>query len=229
MNGAPHETKRRTGRFISFEGIDGCGKSTLMAHLGRLLDAAGVGRLATREPGATPLGKTLRSLVLDPANTAMAPWTELLLYAADRAQHVAQTIAPALDQGLWVLSDRFVDATLAYQGYARGLDTERLRALHEWTTGNIWPDCTVLLDCEVAVGFERRSGRAGRPDRLERLAQDFHERVRQGYLSLAASEPERFLVIDAGRSLPEVIEEFESRLESLGPGHPILSAKGGNP
>jgi dTMP kinase len=199
------------GRLISFEGIDGCGKSTLMAYFSDWLKEVGIPHTTTREPGATPLGASLRSILLDSSFSGMDAWAELLLYIADRAQHVAQVIRPALEQCLWVLTDRYVDATLAYQGYARGLDLERLRLLHEWATGDLWPDLTVLLDCDLTTAFERRTSRSGELDRLEQQARDFHERVRNGYLELAASEPDRFLVLDAGRSLHEVAGELRSR------------------
>jgi dTMP kinase len=200
--------KKSFARFVSFEGIDGCGKSTQMLHFGHGLDKAGIAYIPTREPGATVLGASLRKMLLDPSFSGMDHWAELLLYLADRAQHVAEVIRPALEQGLWVLSDRYADATLAYQGAARGLDMERLKTLHEWTTGNLWPDATVLLDCDVDTAHERRSGRSGAPDRLELQKRDFHERVRKGYLDLAASEPERFFVLDASRSVQETAEEL---------------------
>lgn len=199
----------RPARFICLEGIDGCGKSTLLGHLGRWLDDAGISHIATREPGATRLGESLRGILLDPAFAGMQPWAEVMLYVAARAEHVARVIRPALDRGDWVLADRFADATLAYQGYARGLDLGRLRLLHQWATGDLWPDCTILADCPVPTARARMSGREGGPDRLERMETAFHERVRSGYLDLAACEPHRFLVLDAGRPLPEVLARLK--------------------
>lgn len=194
--------------FVSFEGIDGCGKSTLLAQLSTWLEGLGARHIKTREPGGTRLGEALRDILLDSSFSAMHSWTEILLYAAGRAQHVKEVVRPALDQGLWVLSDRYVDATLAYQGYGRGLDLDRLRKIHEWSSEGLWPDVTVLLDCDVATAFERRQHREDEPDRLERQSEAFHERVRAGYLALARGAPHRFIVLDAGRPLMEVTRDF---------------------
>jgi dTMP kinase len=202
----------RPAVFVSFEGIDGCGKSTLLAHMGEWLKAAGIPHLETREPGGTLLGEAARSMVLDPSFSGMHPWTEALIYAAGRSQHVFEVILPALGQGRWVLSDRFEDATLAYQGYGRGLDLERLRDIHRWSTGDLWPDVTILLDCEVATAMDRRGLRSGVPDRVEQQDTAFHERVRTGYLKLAAAEPDRFLVLDANRPLGEVAADLQNLL-----------------
>lgn len=193
---------------ISFEGIDGCGKSTLLAQLSSWLDREEVGHIKTREPGGTPLGETIRTILLDSSRRDMETWAEALLYAASRAQLVRELIRPALNQGLWVLADRYADATLAYQGYGRGLDLERLAAIHKWSTEAVWPDCTVLLDCSVETACRRRSNRGCEPDRLEQQERSFHERVAAGYLKLAAEAPQRFLVLDANRPLTQVIDEF---------------------
>jgi len=201
---------RSPASFVSFEGIDGCGKSTLLAHLSAWLEELGVIHIKTREPGGTRLGETLRDVLLDSSFSEMHPWTEILLYAASRAQHVKEVIRPALERGVWVLSDRYADATLAYQGYGRGLDLGRLHRIHEWTTDGLWPDVTVLLDCDVAKAFERRKNRSGASDRVELQNESFHERVRAGYLELAAAAPHRFIVLDGGRPLVEVVQEFRN-------------------
>lgn len=199
---------RSFGFFVSFEGIDGCGKSTLMAQLSLWLEERRIGHLKTREPGGTRLGEALRDILLDASFCGMHSWTEVLLYAASRAQHVREVVRPALEQGLWVLSDRYVDATLAYQGYGRGLDLERLHDIHEWTTESLWPDFTVLLDCDVATALERRQNRSTKSDRLELQNGAFHDRVRAGYLELAQAAPRRFIVLNAMRSQIEVLRQF---------------------
>lgn len=200
----------RAAIFVSFEGIDGCGKSTLLAQLSTWLDAAGIPHIRTREPGGTALGEAARSMVLDSSFSGMHPWSEALIYAAGRAQHVFEVIMPALEAGQWVLSDRFADATLAYQGYGRGLDPRCLRDIHRWSAGDLWPHVTVLLDCAVETAMERRDRRPSGPDRLERQDTAFHQRVRNGYLELATTEPDRFVMLDASQSLAHVIENFRA-------------------
>lgn len=198
-------------KFISFEGIDGCGKSTLMDQLSQWLGKAAIPFVRTREPGGTSIGEKIREILLDPACAEMGSRTEVLLYSASRAQLTDQVILPAIKKGAWVLTDRFADATFAYQGYGRGFDLERLKTVQEWTTRDVWPDKTVLLDCDVETALDRLGGRSGKKDRIEREDLDFHRKVRNGYLQLARLEPERFLVLDAGRPLEEVIEEFYRR------------------
>jgi dTMP kinase len=189
------------GFFITFEGIEGCGKSTQLQRLAARLQAAGEGVLVTREPGGCAIADALRALLLDSANSAMAPTTELLLYAAARAQHVAEVIRPALDAGRIVLCDRFSDATLAYQGYGRGLDRPLIGELNRVAAGGLVPDVTLLLDFPAEEGLnrarQRNAGSEG-PDegRFEAESLPFHRRVRGGYLELAATEP-RFRIIDA--------------------------------
>ena len=202
-------------RFISFEGIDGCGKSTLMGTLRRWLDEASIRCIQTREPGGTPLGESVRNLLLDPVFKGMNQQAEVLLYTASRAQLVQEVIRPALAQGVWVLTDRYIDATLAYQGYGRGLDLAPLRRMQEWATGGLLPDTTILLDCDLDVATQRMHGRNARPDRMELEAKAFHQRVRDGYLVLAREEPERFLVLDASKSVEEVVEEFRKSFRLL--------------
>ena len=195
-------------RFISFEGIDGCGKSTLMAQLSRWLDEAGIDHIRTREPGGTALGEEIRSLLLDPSHTGMNQQAEVLLYTASRAQLAHEVIHPALNRGTWVLTDRYIDATLAYQGYGRDLDLESLRRIQDWATNGLWPHSTILLDCDLQIGLTRMQARQGDPDRIEQEALTFHAKVREGYLRLAAAEPQRFTVLDASKPLQVVAEQF---------------------
>ena len=190
------------GKLITFEGIDGCGKSTQMRLLGQYLTERGVAVVSTREPGGTELGRKVRSALLDGGAGSVEPLAELLLYAADRAQHVRRVILPALSLGKVVLSDRFYDATTVYQGYARGFDLELVNQLNELATGGLKPDLTLLLDLDVETGLKRTMRRgdgtgvtAAGPDRLDQEPVEFHERVRQAYLDIAAREPERFRII----------------------------------
>lgn len=195
-------------RFISFEGVDGCGKSTVMDQMSGWLQAEGIPHIRTREPGGTALGEKIRALLLDPSHGDMHPQAEVLLYTASRAQLAAQVIQPALADGRWVLSDRYTDATLAYQGYGRGMDLAALRRIQEWATGGLQPHHTVLLDCDLRVAFQRMEAREGAPDRMEQEQESFHRRVREGYLQLAGAEPERFFILDAGKPLEEVLDGF---------------------
>jgi len=195
-------------RFVSFEGIDGCGKSTLISQLSNWLAKAEIQFVETREPGGTTLGENIRSLLLDPKFHTMNQRAEVLLYTASRAQLAHEVIYPALGKGLWVLTDRYIDATLAYQGYGRGLDLENLRLIQEWATGSLWPHTTILLDCDVDTALQRQRRRNNQADRIEQEDRSFHERVRNGYLALAKSEPQRFIVLDAGKPLPAVIQHF---------------------
>lgn len=190
------------GVFISIEGGEGAGKSTVMAALSEALAASGREVVLTREPGGTPEGEAIRGLLLDPGNHLL-PETELLLMFASRAQLVRQLIAPALARGAAVVADRFTDASFAYQGGGRGLDMGRIAELERWAAG-IKPDLTFLLDVGVAEGLARARSRGGEPDRIERERGDFFERVRATYLARAAAEPARFRVIDAGQPVDEV-------------------------
>jgi dTMP kinase len=188
--------------FITFEGIEGCGKTTQLHRLARRLGPRAV---VTREPGGTVIGREIRDVLLDPANRAMSPAAELLLYFADRAQNVAEVIRPALEKGLTVLCDRHVESSLAYQGYGRGLSLEDIRKLAALATGGLRPDLIVLVDVPVAVGLER-VGRRGAHDRLESERVSFHERVRAGFEALCADEPARWLRLD-GTQPEEAVEE----------------------
>lgn len=207
-----HHRPSFPAKFISFEGIDGCGKSTLMEHLSQWLSRAGIPWIKTREPGGTPIGEKIREILLDPASVEMSGRAEVLLYSASRAQLIDQVIVPTMRGGSWVLTDRFVDATFAYQGFGRGFDLERLRLIQEWTTKDLWPDKTILLDCSLDIALARLGARNGADrDRIEQENRIFHEKVRKGYLILAEKEPERFLILDASKPLAEVVREFYER------------------
>ncbi len=192
------------GRFVTFEGGEGAGKSTVLGAVRELLERRAVGHRLTREPGGTPLGEAIRTLVLDPDHPMMSPEAETLLMFASRAQHVVETIRPALEAGLWVVSDRFTDASFAYQAGGRGMPVERIAELERWAAFGLRPDRTYLLDVPVEVGMTRVAGR-GTTDRMERETVAFFERVRAAYLERARREPKRFRVVDATRPVEEVV------------------------
>jgi len=198
--------------FITFEGIEGCGKSTQAKRLVNRLRELAVPLVFTLEPGGTNVGQKIRHILLDSRNKHLSPLTELLLYAADRAQHVEEVIKPALEQEKWVLCDRFFDATTVYQGYARGLDMKLIDTLNEKASPGIRPDITFLIDCAVEIGLERALKRnriqfQEGQDRFERETKDFHEAVREGYLTMAMGDRERFVVID-GTLKEDELEEL---------------------
>ncbi len=199
----PH-TQDYPGLFITFEGPEGGGKSTQLAALADFLEAHGVLVVRTREPGGTPIGEQIRRILLDHANWAMHPRTEVLLFQASRAQHVEELICPALTQGKVVLCDRYADSTLAYQGYGRETNLEALAQVVTYATGGLTPDLTLLLDLPVEEGLRRRQPLLQEWNRLDAEALAFHRRVREGYLRLADQEPERWAIIDARRSVAEV-------------------------
>jgi dTMP kinase len=198
------------GAFITFEGSEGCGKSTQVKRLAARLERAGLPTLITREPGGTAIGEKIRDLLqFAPESFGMTPETEVLLFAASRAQLVRETIQPALERGAIVISDRFFDSTTVYQGVARKLSPEIVDALNAFAVGNARPDLTFILDIDVATGRNRMLRRV-RPvavkDRMEEEPIEFHERVCQGYRELAQREPNRFVLIDGAQS-PDAIEE----------------------
>lgn len=197
-----------TGRFITVEGVEGAGKSTLIDALRRCLEDRDLDVVVTREPGGTRLGEAIREILLDEQQREMVPEAELLLMFAARAQHVKERIRPALAAGQWVVCDRFTDATYAYQGYGRGLDAERIAQLEAWLQDGLRPDLTLLLDLPVDEGMARTGGRSG-PDRFERENRDFFEQVRRGYLALAEAEPKRFKTVDASQTRDEVRRAVE--------------------
>jgi dTMP kinase len=197
--------------FITFEGIEGCGKTTQIKRLAEKLRGCGVQFISTREPGGTRIGKDIRTMLLDSKNSNLSPLAELILYAADRAQHVEEIIMPALNQGKWVICDRFFDATMAYQGAGRGLDMDLIMTLNNKVTRGIKPDITLLLDCLPEIGIKRALKRNNAlpqdgQDRFEREKMEFHKKVRNSYLEISRNE-KRFSIIDA--SLPEDAVEEE--------------------
>jgi dTMP kinase len=201
-----------TGKFIVFEGVEGAGKTTQMKQTADWLQSwCGGDRsvMTTREPGGTTLGRQIRQLLLDDTHNDISNRTELLLYGADRAQHVASVIKPHLDRGDIVLCDRFTDSTIAYQGYGRGFDRVEIDRVNQLATGGLQSDLTIWLDVDVEIGLERVLLR-GKLDRMEMATLDFHQRVRQGYQELAKSYPNRILRIDADR--PEGIVQQEIQL-----------------
>jgi dTMP kinase len=200
------------GRFITVEGGEGAGKSSNLAYIQSLLEAAGKQVLFTREPGGTPLGEAIRELLLGHKHTGMADDTELLLMFAARAEHLQRKILPALEQGTWVLCDRFTDASFAYQGAGRGLSAEKIDELQQFVQGSLRPDLTLLLDLPVDQGLAR-AGKRSEPDRFEREQRDFFEKVRHGYLQIAAQEPERVQVIDAAPALARVQEQIKTVIQ----------------
>ncbi len=191
------------GQFITFEGIEGVGKSTQLANAAKTLELLGVDFIVTREPGGTRMAEAIRELLLAPREEPVHETTELLLMFAARAQHLHTRILPALEQGQWVLCDRFTDATFAYQGGGRGVPLERIEWLENLVQGDVRPDHVILLDTSVETGMCRARKR-GELDRFEQEAMPFFERIRDCYLARAARNPERYCVVDAGASLEEV-------------------------
>ncbi len=202
--------------FITFEGPDGSGKSTQLKLLAEWLRAQGYDVLETREPGGTPIGDKVRTILLDPASREMEPTTEILLFSAARAQHVGQVIRPHLARGGIVLCDRYADSTLAYQGYGRGLDLSTLRVINAFATSGLRPALIIYLDVPVEEGLQRRlKAKGGEWNRLDAETLAFHQRVRMGYLALAAEEPHRWAVIDASRPTEVVQQEIRERVKGL--------------
>ena len=197
------------GQFITVEGIEGVGKTTNIEFIHQQLLSAGKDVVVTREPGGTPLGEAIRGLLLDPQYTGMDSTCELQLMFAARAEHLARVVRPALENGQWVLCDRFTDATYAYQGGGRGIDTDTIARLEALVQGDFRPDITLLLDVPVEVGLSRASER-GKLDRFEQEKIEFFERVRQAYLEVAATHYGRYRIIDASRPLTQVQADLES-------------------
>lgn len=211
-NPVSHYGGAMSGIFITFEGIEGSGKSTQIKRLHDYLVHAGYQTVITREPGGTAIGDEIRQILLNTANTAMTPVTELLLYVAARAQHAAERIRPAIASGHIVLCDRYADATSAYQGAARAIKPDTLRYLHQLATHNLTPDITFLLDLPVDAGLERAAARSAsgekKADRLDQETRQFHARVREGYLAIASQERERFRIIDATQSIDTIYNDI---------------------
>ena len=205
------------GYFITFEGVEGCGKTTQIKLLSELLTTRGIITVLTREPGGCPIADKIRAILLDAENRAMAPLAELMLYAAARAQHVTEVISPALTAGKIVLCDRFCDATVAYQSFGRGIDRSIIDTLNTQACQGVSPDLTVLVDCDPSVGLERARRRieatsGPREERFELEELAFHHRVRDGYRQLAADQPERFLIIDGSDSIENIFATISTQL-----------------
>ncbi len=204
-----------TAKFISIEGIEGAGKSTQLAFIQKFLSDNDKVITVTREPGGTDLGEQIRSLLLTPTAIPMAVDTELLLMFAARAEHVHQLIKPALEQGNWVLSDRFTDATFAYQGGGRGIDQTRIRDIANWTLNGLQPDLTLLFDLPVEIGQQRVLSRNQGVDRFEQERVEFFEKIRACYLQRAKDDPERIKVIDASQSIVQIQVQLTTILQCI--------------
>ena len=200
------------GLFVAFEGGEGVGKSTQISRAASWLGERGLTVVVTREPGGTDLGRELRRLVLDPAGH-VTPRSEALIYAADRAHHVETVVRPALAAGSVVLTDRYVDSTLAYQGAGRGLTVDDARVVTDWATGGLLPDLTVLLDLDPRTGLARAGARSAL-DRLESAAIEFHEAVRAGFLALAGADPQRYLVLDASQDVEALAGRIRQAIDA---------------
>jgi dTMP kinase len=203
------------GLFITFEGIDGCGKSTQLAEAARRLTKEGLRVVTTREPGGTPIAEKIRELIINPDHAEMHNECELLLYLASRAQHVQEKIAPALRDNSIVLCDRFQEATFAYQGYGRGFSLEKLKALNAFATGGLDPDCTFIFDISVALSRKRLAAMDKGQDRLESNPDDFYERIRNGYLAMAESQPQRIVLLDGTAGVDELSGIVAGKIRSM--------------
>jgi len=205
--------------FVTFEGPEGSGKSTQIRLLYQALKGQGRPVLCTREPGGTPIGEQIRAVLHDLRNTAMLPETEVLLYSAARAQHVRRVIRPALARGEIVISDRYAESTLAYQGYGRGLDLGMLVTITQFATSGLTPQLVIYLDLDVVIGLQRKlsdqqSGR-GEWNRMDQLDVAFHRLVRDGYLKMAQGHPDRWLVVDATQTIEAIQSTIQDRMASL--------------
>ncbi len=213
-----------SGLLIAFEGGDGAGKSTQAAELAAALESRGFTVLRTREPGGTPIGEKLRSLVLDHGHGHIDARTEALIFAASRAAHASQVIRPALARGEIVLTDRYIDSSVAYQGAGRGLGADAVRSLNDWATDGLQPDLTVLLDVTPGIGRERRTAGDATEDRLESEADEFHTTIRTAFLDLAAARPDRYLVLPAHLPVAELAARIGERVGTLLPVDPRRTA-----
>ena len=200
--------------FITIEGPDGAGKSTQVNNIAKYFEDRGYSVVRTREPGGTVISEKLREIVLDPENTEMSDVAETMIYAAARAQHVAEKIAPALSRGEVVICDRFIDSSIAYQGYGRELG-EKVREVNLIAVNGTMPDVTFFLDLDPAIGIERISANREGADRLEQEAMDFHYKIYEGFKEIAQREPERFIVIDASRSVDEIKADIYAKLDEI--------------
>lgn len=202
------------GKFITVEGIEGVGKSTNIEFLSGLIESRGFAVLVTREPGGTPTAERIRQMLLEHGDEPLPDIAESLLFFASRSLHVDNAIRPALEAGTWVVCDRFTDASRAYQGIGRGLGLDKINLMAEWVQGGLEPDLTLLLDARVTTAMQRTEAR-GAADRLDSEEAAFYERVRQGYLGLAAAEPDRFAVVDANREITQVQDDIARALTRL--------------
>lgn len=203
------------GKFISLEGIEGAGKSTQMAFIADYLQSKDIDVVLTREPGGTELGEQVRDLLLTPRDEKMVDDAELLLMFAARVQHLQQKILPALNNGKWVISDRFVDATFAYQGGGRGIDADRIQSLADWSLQGVSTDLTFLFDLPVAVGQMRVTSRGHAKDRFELEKHSFFDKVRDAYLQAASAQPARIKVIDAAQPVNHIQDQLRAHIDQL--------------
>lgn len=201
-------------KFITIEGSEGSGKSTNIRYIQHYLEARGIEYILTREPGGTPIAEKIRDLLLDKSNSDLCHDAELLLMFAARSQHLNELIIPALTAGKWVISDRFTDASYAYQGGGRGLSWQKIAQLEQWVQGELRPDATLLLDIPVEEGMQRVRAR-GDTDRFEQEQLDFFKRIRESYLTLARDNPERFYIIDTRPAIDEVQRQIQVVMEQL--------------
>ncbi len=213
------------GVFITFEGIDLCGKSTQVEKLAAYIRKRGIVVVVSREPGGPSISEKIREILLDPENRAMTALTELFLYEASRAQHTAELIKPALEAGKWVISDRYADASFAYQGYGRQLGGALVRQLNELATGGLVPDVVIVLDLPPEEAVRRYPQEGWKADRLEREQAEFHRRVREGYLQLAREEPQRVKIVDGRGTVEEIQEQIWPLVDPLMEKHPSRGRK----
>ncbi|MDX1352396.1 MAG: dTMP kinase [Thiomicrorhabdus sp.] len=204
-----------SGQFITLEGTEGAGKSTNLLFIQQWLNEQGIEHIVTREPGGTEIGEAIREVLLNKEFTAMHEQTELLLMFAARAQHLQEKILPAIEQGKWVISDRFTDASYAYQGAARGMAFERIAEIEHWVQQGFFPHTTFIFDLPIEIGMARVASRGGETDRFEQEKKEFFEKVRLAYLKRAEMAPERYTVLDASRPLAQVQAAIVERLQMM--------------